>query len=497
MDLFLSMKKSTFQFAKRVFFWVPMMLALTDLAFFIAVPILITFAIDELKTDGWGVELLYFAEQLSLSAAEISILLVALIGISRTLMIKLLDRLFSDSLSKSYAGLSSTLSASFFEAITSLKIVDLGRFRKVMNAEINNLFFGVLVPVSFALAEMFVVMFAISVLVVTMSTSVLVLMLPVCVFLVGIMLFMKGRSKLVGNQRAASEQCRLESVELLLNSGYSIRVNNGEDAFKRELDDVSRKFSEALSKQLVLPFFSKSIVEVGLMLVLTSALIFSSGTVDAIDLAILVGVGLRCVPALSRITAYIETIRINRVGAVDALTYLERLRNSQESKFENDDVMSFLNGISESGIFIIKGPSGIGKTSAIKKWISKTRGESVAYFDQVGFSSSSKLEDLTELLGITKNIDYKKIDFIKGRNQVKLSELSGGQARFIQLFALFSKEVNCFVLDEPSVGLDAGLRSNLEKLIIEKSMTSIVVVITHDTELVTSLCNSGGRLFEV
>ena len=491
------MKNSIYQFAKRVFFWVPMMLALTDLAFFVAVPLVITFAIGDSNSDGWRAELLALGAELSLSPAELSILLVALIGVSRTFMIKILDRLFSDSLSKSYAELSSTLSESFFAAVASVKIVDLGRFRKVMNAEINNLFFGVLVPVSFALAELFVVIVAIIVLVVIMSASVLVLILPVGAFLMGIMLFMKSRSKLVGYQRATSEQCRLESVELLLNSGYSISVNNGVAAFKRELDDVSRKFSEALSKQLVLPFYSKSFVEVGLMLVLTSALIFSSGTVDAIDLAILVGVGLRCVPALSRITAYIETIRINRVGAVDALTYLDRLRNSKQSKFENDDVMRFLNGITETGVFIIKGPSGIGKTSAIKKWILETENKSLAYFDQVGFSTNSNLEDLTELLGITQSVDFKNVDFIKGRNKTKLAELSGGQARYIQLYALLSKKVNYFVLDEPSVGLDSVLRSKLEALILDKSKSAIVLVISHDAEFISALQNAGGCLFEV
>jgi len=203
------------------------------------------------------------------------------------------------------------------------------------------------------------------------------------------------------------------------------------------------------------------------------------------------------VPALSRITAYIETVRINKVGAMDALSAATDLSNSRSSEYENGEVMMFLSDLSSPGLLIIKGPSGTGKTSAIKKWILEAKANSYAYFDQGGFSPNSNLEELLELLGATDVVNFNQVSFLKDRVNTKLVDLSGGQARFVQLYVLLSKQVDRVVLDEPSVGLDASLRTKLETLILDKSKSSLVVVISHDAEFISSLCKSGGRLFEV
>lgn len=474
-----------------------MLLAFTDLLFFVAVPMLIAFSLEESVDSGWQVKLSAFGDMLSLTREELTIFLVILLSIARTLVVKNLAKIFSSSLSSSYSEVSNTFVESFFSSVSDVKILDIGRFRKVMNAETNNLFFGVLVSSSFALAEILIVFVAILVLLAILGGAVLYVFLPVAAFLLGVMLLMRKHSRLIGQQRAKSEQRRLESVELLINSGYSIAVNGGTGAFNHDFNLVTRSFTGSLSKQLVMPFYTKSFVDGVLMVVLTSLLILYSGSVGTLDLAILLGIGLRCVPALSRISAYVETVRINLVGANDALTLTKDLRRSDVSVYENDSVMEFLKSITSAGLFIIKGPSGTGKTSAIKKWILSSENSRLAYFDQGGFSQNTDLQDLLDLIGAVDCADFCDIDFIRDRAHVKLSSLSGGQARYVQLFALLAKEVDCVVLDEPSVGLDAGLRANLEALIVDKSRSVPTVVISHDNEFISSLRGSGGQLFEV
>ena len=491
------MKLNFFQFAKRAFFWVPMLLALIDLLFFIVVPVLIAIALNEGAVNTLQKFLGITSKLLSVTIPQLTLVLVGILAFARVLSVKFVGEIFAKSLSRTYVFVSRTFAEEFFQAISKVQLVDVARYRKLMNAETNNLFFGVLVSVSFAFAEAFVLLVAIVLLIVLLGLDALLIFFPVAAFMLLASQVMKAQAARIGQARSRSEQKRLEAVEIQIRSGYSIRINGGAGEFQQKFSKVTYALANALSRQLALPFFTKSVVDAILIVIMTALLIFYVDVLSSLDVAVLVGVGLRCVPALSRFAAYVETARINKVGAMDALSAESDLRGSETLERQNPKIDKFLVDISSPGLVIIKGPSGTGKTTAVKKWVSAGPEKTYAYFDQGGFAPDSRVDDVASLLDVSGAVDYNEIQFLKGRSDIRLGDLSGGQARFVQLFSLLAKEVDCFVLDEPSVGLDNDLRKSLESMLLQKSQAALVVVISHDDDFISMLTGFGGKLFEV
>lgn len=482
----------------KLFFWVPLFLALLDLIYFILTPLMVFFALDPNSSFGWQFLLISISEDTGFGVKDVVLFIVLVLSLLRVGVINGLKRIFSNSLSQTYTALTDIFVSAYMNAISDLKFVENDRFRKVLNAETNNLFFGVVVSISFAIAELLVVIVAVIVVLNVFGIFVLIGILPLILMLGGGLYLIRKRSQLIGKQRSDSEQKRLGLVELLICSGYSIEKNSGRKYFEEKIHSSTKDFSEALSLQLVLPHLTKSVVDAVLLLMLVVIVFRTSDVLGAAETALLIGVGFRAVPALSRMSSYLETIRINRVGAQDALDLVMYLEKSSVSSFECKNVVQFLEGINTCGIYVVKGPSGVGKTTAIKKWISNLDSQEISYFDQGGFSSSTELGDLFGLLNIKSDDALNDIGFLNGRSEVYLSKLSGGQARYIQLAMLLTKNVQFVVLDEPSVGLDAELKLNLEFLIKQKSKTSKVVVITHDNDFINGLlAESKGELCEI
>lgn len=485
-------------FYKRQFFWIPLVLASIDLVYFVLIPLLVVFAISPNPSVSWQSYLYVTAENIGLDEKNFVLFTVFLVSVFRVVLISWLKNKFTSSVSKAYTEMTASFVSTYFDAVSALRQVDNERFRKVINAETNNLFFGIVVSFSFAMAELAIVIAAAIVVLNVFGVFSLIGALPLMLLLGGFLYLIRKRSQSIGRQRSSSEQKRLSLVELLINSGYSIEKNSGRRCLQEKLHSTTKDFSEALGLQLVFPHLTKSVVDAVLLLALV---IFVFNTIDLLggeEAALLIGIGFRAVPALSRMSSYSETIRINKVGAQDALELIDCLEQSSVTNFECENVVKFLEGVGTSGIYIVKGPSGVGKTTAIKKWISSIDPQEIAYFDQGGFSSSTDIDDLYGLLNVKSGEALKEIRFLEERTVASLSDLSGGQSRYLQLAMLLTKNVPIIILDEPSVGLDAELKSNLEFMIKQKAKISKMIVITHDNDFINGLLTeSKGELFEI
>ena len=486
------------RFTRHSFFWIPFILAILDLTYFVTVPALVFCIVSPEPSVFWQQVVFSTSQGISVSPETFALSIIIIISMLRIGSIYLLKHRFGESLSNAYTTMTMSFLSGYMDALGQLKSVDTARFRKVLNAETNNLFFGVVVSTAFAVSEIFVIVTAICVVVHVFGMSTLAILLPLVCVLGAFLLFVKKNSHTIGSQRSESEQTRLVQVETLMQSGFSILQNQGGQYFSQQLQKVTKQFSSALSLQLVYPFLTKSVVDALLIVVLVFIVFHSHGVISASESALLVGVGFRAIPAFSRLSSYLETIRINKVGASDASQAIEHLEQSPPCVDANEQVISALQSVDSNGVYIVQGPSGIGKTTSIKHWLNSLTDKDVAYFDQNGFASASTTDELKGYLGVDSAIDLQDIDFLQGRKYPSLETLSGGEARLLQLLLLFTKPVDVFVLDEPSVGLDAVRKQTLQKLIVANSSHAAVVIVSHDTPWVQSLmAESQGVLFEI
>jgi len=481
------MYRKILQYSSFGIFWIPLSLALVDLTFFVSVSLLFVFTISAESTDSISIFLSYFQELVGLQKPQFVIVLLLLIISVRSIYSYFVKCIFSISISSSYSNLTEVIYTEYMNAISSNRLVDKDYCRKVLNAETVNLFFGVIVPFSFVLAEFLVIVTSFSYAIYVFGISIIPGAGMVLFALFLVMLVMRHKARVVGEDRAAFERKKLKIVELLLQASYMISINGGGNWFKSQFLETNKGFASALGQQTIFPYFTKSLVDGVLVLTLALVIINFGGEIGDAEMAILIGIGLRAIPATSRLAAYVETMRINKVGAFDALRLEKELKSSQVADFESVTVTRFLSKITHPGVFIIKGPSGTGKTTAIKKWISeRQRNFHVAYFDQSGFSESVSFHELAKLLS-SKAVVSTFTDKFSLKTQSRLEELSGGQSAFLQLSLLLDKEAEIYAFEEPSVGLDKALQLSLAESSVKKSKLTPVVIITHDSNFIETL----------
>lgn len=489
------MYKQIFGISKGAYFIVPFVLVLIDLFFYVSVPFLFLYLFDE---KGVMPNIEYAQLILGLDKVNFVVALLSAIIFVRVFVVYFSQYIFSSSLSKSYIGLSNEFVNKVIDSQYSNKKIDLSRIRKVLNSEMNNLYFGLVVPLSFALAEGMLVFVVFCYAFYLFGFFSLIAAFFLLVSLLVVMLILRKRGLEVGRQRSNYEKQRLEYVELLINSGFSVTMNDGKDWFCNRFSDLSKGFSSALGTQVVLPFYTKALVDGFLLLAVTMSVLNVEFDVKDNEIAVLIGMTLRVIPSISRISAYLETIRINSVGARDVSEKLLEMQASSRNEFESLLVMDVLEAIKFPGVYIVKGPSGIGKTSAIKKWLPKVSDvSSVAYLDQSGFIKSASFDDYLDLVGVTDKESVISGILNAGIPANNLSDLSGGQVKFLQFTAICEKNTDFFVLDEPSVGMDHALKRRMLNRIAELAKKSIVIVISHDDEFIQRLVDQEAVLYEL
>ena len=107
------------------------------------------------------------------------------------------------------------------------------------------------------------------------------------------------------------------------------------------------------------------------------------------------------------------------------------------------------------------------------------------------------LEDTVqqELKGVTD--DNKILWKLEGLMQRHPSDLSGGERQRLALCKILSSEAECYLLDEPTKGLDMTRKETLlEQLKLLKKQNKTVIVVSHDMEFAARIADVVGMMFE-
>lgn len=155
-----------------------------------------------------------------------------------------------------------------------------------------------------------------------------------------------------------------------------------------------------------------------------------------------------------------------------------------------------------NGIYIIKGESGIGKTTLLNSIcgleqlsrgsikinnidikhldMEHARKNNIAFIDQE-CSTYSNIESIKNSLDNSK---YREVLNIQDTNKFtstkEYATLSGGEKQRISMILALDCSANLFILDEPSSHLDTKNKISLALLLNELSSTNIIIITTHD-----------------
>lgn len=162
----------------------------------------------------------------------------------------------------------------------------------------------------------------------------------------------------------------------------------------------------------------------------------------------------------------------------------------------------------DTGLFILSGPSGRGKTTLLRmiagldKDYDGTINGGGATNVSFHFQEYRLFETLTALENITE-VSFKEktqsdiegakallteLGFSDEELQLFPRQLSGGMKMRVSFARAIMKPARILLLDEPTKELDAKTASAVESIILEKSKQSLVIMVTHNN--VPSLSSS-------
>ncbi len=156
--------------------------------------------------------------------------------------------------------------------------------------------------------------------------------------------------------------------------------------------------------------------------------------------------------------------------------------------FEN-----YTNTFEFNGILIIKGASGLGKTTLMRliAGLEKAnKGEIIKNVKSISFMFQedrlipfvSVLKNLTAVCSEDKALKYLKLMGLESEKDNSPLSLSGGMRRRVSLARALCFQSDLVVLDEPFKGLDEELKSTICEIIKEESKSRDFIIISHDSE---------------
>lgn len=156
----------------------------------------------------------------------------------------------------------------------------------------------------------------------------------------------------------------------------------------------------------------------------------------------------------------------------------------------------------ESGITVILGPNGSGKTmllNVISGLIRPTNGEVI--FQNTQFKDFSYVAQKITLLRrnvfdnigfplivkkVNKNVIKKKVDSLlnffqlSDKKYLSARKLSAGNKQLVTILRAIIEDKKLLILDEPFSNIDARLTSKIERFLLKKKKEKKIILVTHD-----------------
>ena len=170
------------------------------------------------------------------------------------------------------------------------------------------------------------------------------------------------------------------------------------------------------------------------------------------------------------------------------------LRNISKS-FEDKKVLDTYSAVFDKGGYLLKGPSGIGKTTLILLILGLLKpdeGEivlpegtrfAVCFQENRLFEKESAL---TNILAVNENVSEAEakeavLELLPPDSLTKKAgELSGGMKRRLAVIRAMLHESDCVILDEPFTGLDDEARAKTISFIRKHLNGRLLIVTSHD-----------------
>ena len=172
----------------------------------------------------------------------------------------------------------------------------------------------------------------------------------------------------------------------------------------------------------------------------------------------------------------------------------EIILNNISKYYGNKKVIENLSlKIDLSGVSIIMGESGCGKTTLLRLLtnLEKTdSGEITGVPDKVSFmfqedrllEQFSALENVKLVSDIPTAEKYIDKVFLADDKDTPVSELSGGMKRRVALARAMAFNSKLIILDEPFKGMDADLKAEMIKMVVDEGKSRPVIVVVHEEE---------------
>ena len=154
---------------------------------------------------------------------------------------------------------------------------------------------------------------------------------------------------------------------------------------------------------------------------------------------------------------------------------------------------NYTNTFNFDGILLIKGASGLGKTTLMRliAGLEKAdKGEITKDAKSISFMFQedrlipfvSVLKNLTAVCGEDKALHYLKLMGLENEKDNSPLSLSGGMSRRVSLARALCFNSDLVILDEPFKGLDEELKLSICEIIKEEIKKRDFIIISHDSE---------------